>query len=124
MAAVKYDLLETAAGHRIGMIKIARPEALNALNRQVMQDLKLLLSELAHKREIRAAILTGEGEKAFLHRFAAAGAAVRYRAVHEKEVQDIVALDVALRRNDHAWFETLPASVQAIERCTITARSL
>jgi D-lactate dehydrogenase (quinone) len=54
-----------------------------------------------------------EGEKAFLHRFAAAGAAVRYRAVHEREVQDIVALDVALRRNDRAWFETLPAEVEA-----------
>jgi D-lactate dehydrogenase (quinone) len=49
-----------------------------------------------------------EGEKAFLHRFAAAGAAVRYRAIHRREVEDIVALDVALRRNDPNWFETLP----------------
>jgi D-lactate dehydrogenase (quinone) len=54
-----------------------------------------------------------EGEKAFLHRFAAAGAAVRYRAVHDREVQDIVALDVALRRNDRAWFETLPPEIEA-----------
>jgi D-lactate dehydrogenase len=53
-----------------------------------------------------------EGEKAFLHRFAAAGAAVRYRAVHEREVEDIVALDVALRRNDPDWFETLPPDVE------------
>ncbi len=52
-----------------------------------------------------------EGEKAFLHRFAAAGAAVRYRAVHRREVEDIVALDVALRRNDPNWFETLPDEV-------------
>jgi D-lactate dehydrogenase len=49
-----------------------------------------------------------EGEKAFLHRFAAAGAAVRYRTVHHREVENIVALDVALRRNDPNWFETLP----------------
>lgn len=56
---------------------------------------------------------TSEGEKAFLHRFAAAGAAVRYRAVHAREVQDIVALDVALPRNTQAWFETLPAEVEA-----------
>jgi D-lactate dehydrogenase len=34
-----------------------------------------------------------EGRKAFLHRFAAAGAAVRYRAVHNREVEDIVALE-------------------------------
>ncbi len=45
-----------------------------------------------------------EGEKAFLHRFAAAGAAIRFRAVHEHEVEDIVALDIALRRNDENWF--------------------
>jgi D-lactate dehydrogenase len=54
-----------------------------------------------------------EGAKAFLHRFAVAGAAVRYRAVHDKQVEDIIALDVALRRNDHDWFETLPSDVSA-----------
>jgi D-lactate dehydrogenase len=52
-----------------------------------------------------------EGDKAFLHRFAAAGAAIRYRAIHHDEVEDIVALDVALRRNDRNWFETLPDDV-------------
>ena len=41
-----------------------------------------------------------------------AGAAVRYRAVHRHEVEDIVALDIALRRNDRKWFETLPADVE------------
>jgi D-lactate dehydrogenase len=54
-----------------------------------------------------------EAEKAFLHRFAAAGAAVRYRAIHREEVEDIVALDVALRRNDPNWFESLPEEVSA-----------
>lgn len=54
-----------------------------------------------------------EGGKAFLHRFAAAGAAVRYRAVHPAEVEDIVALDIALRRNDEDWFETLPPEAES-----------
>jgi len=49
-----------------------------------------------------------EGAHAFLHRFAAAGAAVRYHAVHADEVEDILALDIALRRNDQEWFERLP----------------
>lgn len=49
-----------------------------------------------------------EGAHAFLHRFAAAGAAVRYHAVHHDEVEDILALDIALRRNDRDWFERLP----------------
>lgn len=49
-----------------------------------------------------------EGRKAFLHRFAVAGAAIRYRDTHLSEVEDIVALDIALRRNDREWVETLP----------------
>ncbi len=53
-----------------------------------------------------------EAKKAMLHRFAAAGAAVRYQAVHEREVEDIIALDIALRRNDESWLETLPAEIE------------
>lgn len=49
-----------------------------------------------------------EAIKAFLHRFVAAGAAVRYRAVHGDTVEDIVALDVALPRNSRDWAEILP----------------
>ena len=57
-----------------------------------------------------------EGKIAGLHRFAAAGAAVRYMAVHHDKVEDILALDIALRRNDADWFETLPEELeQAIE---------
>jgi D-lactate dehydrogenase len=54
-----------------------------------------------------------EATKAFLHRFAVAGAAVRYRAVHGREVEDIIALDIALRRNDRDWCETLPAALSS-----------
>ena len=53
-----------------------------------------------------------EGRRAFLHRFAVAGAAIRYREVHRREVEDIVALDIALRRNDRDWVETLPAELE------------
>lgn len=49
-----------------------------------------------------------ETQAAMLHRFAVASAAIRYRAVHEEKVEDIVALDIALKRNDADWFEVLP----------------
>ncbi len=52
-----------------------------------------------------------EAEAAMLHRFATAGAATVYRNVHTKTVEDLVALDIALRRNDKEWFETLPESI-------------
>lgn len=53
-----------------------------------------------------------EGRKAFLHRFAVASAAIRYRDTHRSTVEDIVALDIALRRNDADWFERLPADIE------------
>lgn len=53
-----------------------------------------------------------ETKKAMLHRFAAAGAAVRYHAVHSRETEDILALDIALKRNDRDWVETLPPEIE------------
>ncbi|GGE48700.1 D-lactate dehydrogenase [Actibacterium pelagium] len=52
-----------------------------------------------------------EAKLAGLLRFAAAGAAVRYMAVHSAKVEDIIALDIALRRNDIDWFEELPDEI-------------
>ena len=60
-----------------------------------------------------------EGAKAFLHRFAAAGAAIRYRAIHRREVQDIVALDIALPRNGISWREHLPESLTSKIQCSL-----
>ncbi|MEM6385169.1 MAG: D-lactate dehydrogenase [Pseudomonadota bacterium] len=52
-----------------------------------------------------------EGKIAGLHRFAAAGAAIRMQAVRPHEIEDTIALDIALKRNDRAWFETLPEDI-------------
>jgi len=52
-----------------------------------------------------------EAKLAALHRFAAAGAPVRYQAVHHKEVEDVIALDIALKRNDKNWQEVLPKEI-------------
>ncbi|NKJ45081.1 hypothetical protein [Novosphingobium sp. SG720] len=65
-----------------------------------------------------------EAQKAFLYRFAVAGAARRYRAIHGAEVGEIIALDVALRRNDRDWREQLPpTSAPASTRRFITGIS-
>ncbi|HEY8567569.1 D-lactate dehydrogenase [Microbulbifer sp.] len=52
-----------------------------------------------------------EATKAMLHRFVSAGAAMRYQAVHNKEVGELLPLDIALRRNDRDWQEQLPAEI-------------
>jgi D-lactate dehydrogenase len=49
-----------------------------------------------------------EAKRAYLHRFAAAGAAIRYHTMHAKHVGDILALDIALPRNEIDWLEKLP----------------
>ena len=54
-----------------------------------------------------------EASKAYLHRFAAAGAAIRYQTIHSDKVGDILALDIALRRNEGHWVEDLPASISS-----------
>lgn len=51
-----------------------------------------------------------ESKKAFLHRFAAAGAAIRYGLLKNKAV---LALDIALPRNAHDWLEQLPDSIDS-----------
>ncbi|MEM7060200.1 MAG: D-lactate dehydrogenase [Pseudomonadota bacterium] len=53
-----------------------------------------------------------EAKKASLHRFAAAGAAARYGVCHAGEVEDILALDIALRRDDQEWFEVLTPEIE------------
>lgn len=54
-----------------------------------------------------------EGKLAGLNRFAAAGAAIRYQNIHRSEVEDILALDIALKRNDTEWLEVLPPELDA-----------
>jgi enoyl-CoA hydratase len=50
----------------IGYVTINRPAKLNALNHQVMEDLYECFQDLENDNEVRAVILTGAGEKAFV----------------------------------------------------------
>jgi D-lactate dehydrogenase len=54
-----------------------------------------------------------EGQKAFLHRFVAGGAAIRYNAIHRSDVEGVFSLDFALPRNTSDWIEHLPADIEA-----------
>jgi enoyl-CoA hydratase len=50
----------------ITVLKINRPKALNALNRETLNELRAALKEIALDDHVRVLILTGEGEKAFI----------------------------------------------------------
>ena len=52
-----------------------------------------------------------EGRKLFLHRFVAAGAAIRYDILHSRQQSRLISLDIALKRNDRDWHHFLPESL-------------
>ena len=53
-----------------------------------------------------------ESSAAFLHRFAAAGAAMRYHSLKQDELGELLSLDIALRRDDIHWLEQLPPEIE------------
>jgi len=50
----------------VGYVTINRPQRLNALNRQVIDELLGVFEDLRRDAEVRVAILTGSGDKAFV----------------------------------------------------------
>ncbi len=53
-----------------------------------------------------------EGEAALSHRFVAGGAAGNYQKIHDNQVDSILALDIALRRNDEDWVDDIPKNTK------------
>jgi enoyl-CoA hydratase len=50
----------------LAILTVDRPKALNAFNTQTLQEMELALRFLAHNSQLRALIVTGGGEKAFV----------------------------------------------------------
>lgn len=61
-----YTTLSTQLIDGVYIITINRPDKMNALNQQVMADLALAVDEVYSRADIRSAIITGSGEKAFV----------------------------------------------------------
>jgi enoyl-CoA hydratase len=78
---MSYDNLIVESRGRVGLIRLNRPQALNALNRALMRELGKALGEFEADQNIGCIVLTGS-EKAF-----AAGADIKEMA--EKEFTDV-----------------------------------
>lgn len=61
-----YTTLLTEHKDGILFITINRPDKLNALNKDVIRELSLAIDELKNTETLKAAILTGAGEKSFV----------------------------------------------------------
>jgi enoyl-CoA hydratase len=61
-----YTTLLTTLENSILTVTINRPDKLNAINRDVMNDLNSVIDEIENSADIRAAIITGAGQKGFV----------------------------------------------------------
>jgi enoyl-CoA hydratase len=61
-----YQTILTSLENNILLISINRPDKLNALNKDVFTDLDNAVDEIQNNPEIKSAIITGSGAKAFV----------------------------------------------------------
>ena len=53
-----------------------------------------------------------EQQASLLHRFAAAGAAIRYQTMNQQKTEEVLALDIALLGKDSEWMEQIPSDLK------------
>ena len=63
---MEFQTLKFEKKNSIAYVTVNRPDKLNALNMQVMDDLRAAFTAIRDDKEVRVAILTGAGEKAFV----------------------------------------------------------
>lgn len=63
---MQFNTLIFSVENNIAIITINRPDKLNALNKEVFNDLEKAIDEVEKNPEIKSAILTGAGPKAFV----------------------------------------------------------
>jgi enoyl-CoA hydratase len=83
--AMEYIIVEPEYAQRVALIRLNRPKELNALNLQLMMELRDALVELDKNENVRAIIITGN-EQAF-----AAGADIKQMA--DKSAIDMLKVD-------------------------------
>jgi enoyl-CoA hydratase len=66
MSYEAYETIKIAIEGAIAVVTVSREAALNALSSQVISELTSAIGELEISSEVRAVILTGAGEKAFV----------------------------------------------------------
>jgi len=87
---MSYQTIKTDQVDRVAIITLNRPEVLNALNLQLVQEVDQAISEMEQDESVGAIILTGAGERAF-----SAGADIHENRELSPEARDQVQQDRA-----------------------------
>ena len=103
---MKYILLELQSDKDIAIIKINRPEVLNALNKEVISELSTAIDIVGADDKIRVLIITGTGERSFC-----AGADIRY----------VVNIDPIEAERYATFIHTLLNKIENLEKPVIAA---
>ena len=104
---MKHILLDLQAKDEgVAIIKINRPEVLNALNREAMSELSTAIDVLGADNNIKVVIITGTGEKSFC-----AGADIRY----------VVNIDPIEAERYATFIHTLLNKIENLEKPVIAA---
>jgi 3-hydroxypropionyl-coenzyme A dehydratase len=103
---MKYILLELQSDKDIAIIKINRPEVLNALNKDVISELSTAIDIVGADDKIRVLIITGTGERSFC-----AGADIRY----------VVNIDPIEAERYATFIHTLLNKIENLEKPVIAA---
>lgn len=59
---MSYEHLRVGHGDAVATVSLARPDARNALNAELIQELRRCMEELAEDDNVRVVVLTGEGD--------------------------------------------------------------
>ena len=103
---MKYILLDLQSDKDIAIIKINRPEVLNALNKEVMSELSAAIDIVGADGKIKVLIITGTGERSFC-----AGADIRY----------VVNIDPIEAESYATFIHTLLNKIENLEKPVIAA---
>ncbi|MEA2041242.1 MAG: enoyl-CoA hydratase-related protein [Bacteroidota bacterium] len=100
---MNYNTINTTIENNILKVTLNRPKQLNALNKQVFEDLEQIMKDVVKNDNVRLIIITGSGDKAF-----AAGADI-------KEFADFgVAEGKELSGNGHKIFKMIEESTKPV----------
>jgi enoyl-CoA hydratase len=102
----KKILIRVEIDGAVAVLTIDRPESLNALNRQVLKELENALHELETNAAVKAVVLTGAGEKAF---------------VSGGDIKEMLALDVPGARSFSEEGQRVMLFIQSMQKPVIAA---
>jgi 3-hydroxypropionyl-coenzyme A dehydratase len=105
-AVSKYIVLEFQTDYNVAVIKINRPDVLNALNKEVMSELSKAIDVVGSDDNIELLIITGTGERSFC-----AGADIRY----------VVNIDPIEAERYATFVHTLLNKIENLEKPVIAA---